>query len=291
VRRLLLEQRCIALKETELSMEDERQLQRLPPAFDGFFKTLEVIAKLVPPAVQRFTEVLEKITVHVDQLEEATGLSFVEILKRAQELIDEFPHRSQQTLTAMAEEGWFYDEDMALEDLSRYSDLLTSQQRPVLHQELTEHFTRRASAICIKTVERFPNRRLPLEQAFTAHERGQYFLSIPTLLSQVDGMCQEVCGPDNTMMSKRQIPGGASAAKTYDFVLQQSAQDAILGAFLAPLAQIIPLNEKVANLPSGFDGLNRHQVLHGLSDSYGTLDNSLRAISLIGYVSAMLKPT
>ncbi|WP_199728423.1 hypothetical protein, partial [Pseudoxanthomonas sp. SGNA-20] len=38
-------------------------------------------------------------------------------------------------------------------------------------------------------------------------------------------------------------------------------------------------------LPQGFDGLNRHAVLHGIDSNYATEVNGLRAISLLNLVA------
>ena len=57
---------------------------------------------------------------------------------------------------------------------------------------------------------------------------------------------------------------------------------------LSPLAESLSISMSKHERPEGFDGLNRHMVLHGESLDYDTRENSLKAISLIGYVGRVL---
>jgi hypothetical protein len=49
-----------------------------------------------------------------------------------------------------------------------------------------------------------------------------------------------------------------------------------------------PLTRDTRQLPAGFDGLNRHAVLHGTDPNYGTEVNSLRAVSVLNLASYLL---
>jgi len=71
--------------------------------------------------------------------------------------------------------------------------------------------------------------------------------------------------------------------------VEQIASDTYRAALLEPLAQTLPIGASQNERHDGFSELNRHMVLHGESLDYGTEKNSLKAISLINYVSIVLK--
>jgi hypothetical protein len=60
-----------------------------------------------------------------------------------------------------------------------------------------------------------------------------------------------------------------------------------MAAILSPLAETLPINASENERPRNFNGLNRHMVLHGESLDYGSKVNSLKAISLVNYVSCL----
>lgn len=61
-------------------------------------------------------------------------------------------------------------------------------------------------------------------------------------------------------------------------------------AYLAPLFQAIPLTYREGKRKQpGFQALNCHAVSHGEALDFGTEANELRAISLLNYVSYVLR--
>ena len=60
--------------------------------------------------------------------------------------------------------------------------------------------------------------------------------------------------------------------------------DTYRAALLSPLAAEHPISMSEAQRPPGFDGLNRHQILHGESLTYHTEMNSLKAVSLLSFL-------
>lgn len=70
--------------------------------------------------------------------------------------------------------------------------------------------------------------------------------------------------------------------------VEQIAVDTFRAVLLSPLAHSLPIGASEKERGAGFNELNRHMVLHGESLDYGTKTNSLKAISLINYVSHVL---
>jgi hypothetical protein len=146
--------------------------------------------------------------------------------------------------------------------------------------EMVKHFEERTAGIRAELAQAYPHRRAIVDAAFDAHLSGQYLVSIPVLLAQVDGICFDLANAHFFMGKERP----KVLAHAVEFAGSQIAR-----AFLAPLESemTIALSEKAR--PQGFTGLNRHMVLHGESVDYGTKENGLRAISLLNYMSQSLQ--
>ena len=127
---------------------------------------------------------------------------------------------------------------------------------------------------------RFPARAIILESAFNAHKRKEYALSIPVLLIQADGICYDLI--NKQLYSKKgKVPVVAEYAETI-------TADVFRSALLYPLTQPLPISASANERAEDFSDLNRHQVIHGESTTYDTEINSLKAISMLNYVSYVL---
>lgn len=187
----------------------------------------------------------------------------------------------------MADNGWYFDPEMGLSEIAVFGDLFAQGKVQDAETLLIKHFEQRAQAIMEKVIQSFPEREQAIRQAFYAHINGQYFLSVPVLLAQADGIFKSVW-KKHGVYATRTEKGGATVAKTANYVMDQIAQDTVVSVFLSPLECVTPLLEHFDDSKTVFDQLNRHAVLHGIDYDYGSKVNSLKAISFIGYVVAIL---
>ena len=105
-------------------------------------------------------------------------------------------------------------------------------------------------------------------------------MSVPAFLIQADGICFDLI--NKQLYSKRKnIPALNEYAKSI-------ASNALQSALLYPLTQPLPITASASERAEDFNELNRHQVIHGESIDYDTEINSLKAISLLSYVSCVL---
>ena len=130
-----------------------------------------------------------------------------------------------------------------------------------------------------KLVSEFPSRSAILRDAFDAHRRGKYTLSVPAFLTQVDGLFYDRC--DANLF----YGVGREALRKRVEAMPNELSRMYLGALLNTRLPLL-LSEK--HRPDDFSGLNRHQVLHGLVTDYGTQENSLRAVALLYYCAFVL---
>ncbi|MFL9928834.1 hypothetical protein P0D88_06090 [Paraburkholderia sp. RL18-103-BIB-C] len=191
-----------------------------------------------------------------------------------------YPDKMREGLVSMSQSGWYLDRDMGMSEPLRFKRAMADGRQADAEAEMVKHFEARTAGIRAELIQAYPHRREIFEAAFDAHLNGQYLVSIPVLLAQVDGICFDVANAHFFMGKERP----KVLAYAVEFAGSQIAR-----AFLAPLESemTIALSERAR--PQGFTGLNRHMVLHGESVDYGTKENGLRAISLLNYMSQSLQ--
>ena len=194
--------------------------------------------------------------------------------------LEAYPEKMREGLVAMSQSGWYLDHDMGMSEPLRFKQASDEGREAAAEAEMVKHFEERTAGIRAELIQAYPHRRAIFDAAFDAHLSGQYLVSIPVLLAQVDGICFDVANAHFFMRGER----SKVLAHAVEFAGSQIAR-----AFLAPLESemTIALSEKAR--PQGFTGLNRHMVLHGESLGYGTKENGLRAISLLNYMSQSLQ--
>jgi hypothetical protein len=202
----------------------------------------------------------------------------LESIRRAARLL---PTVTRDALMTLGNHGWYLDPSLAMQLLWELQSVLEQGDVENADRILCEYFEERLDAIEESLRQRFPHRAHLLSAAFDAHRRRQYELAIPVFLAQTDGICADLT---SRYLFLRQ-DGKPETAHYVETV----AADALQAAILSPLAEVLPIGMSRRERPDGFDALNRHMVMHGESLDYGTRLNSLKAISLLNYVSEVLE--
>lgn len=199
---------------------------------------------------------------------------------KIQESLKELPPRMREALLLLGQHGWYLDLEFALPGIWALEKALSEGDLASAEKGLINHFERRLDEIEEALTGKFPHRAQIIRSAFRAHRRGEYELSIPVLLAQTDGICKELT---SKYLFIRENKRPAVAAYT-----QQFLADTFQASLLSPLTEILPIGASHHERRADGDQLNRHAVLHGESVTYGTQANSLKAVSLINYISHVL---
>lgn len=176
----------------------------------------------------------------------------------------------------LAEHGWYLDPEMQISLPGFLAKSLGSKDHDEVVARVEEFFAARISAIEQSLARNYPERKHILRDAFEAHEQGKFNLSVPVFLTQADGMFSG----DLFTASTRQ-----DAAEKHKSASSEFCQE-FFGLFEEPL----PIWKTRPQRESSFDGLNRHQVLHGESTDFGKKRYSLQCISLLSFLNWVLNP-
>ena len=183
---------------------------------------------------------------------------------------EEQPRRDEESLTKLAHSGWFLGPHMpaaAIPRLGRAVEGMPNEVDEAVGQYVRQHLDDIEAAL----IETYPHRSHLFQEAFGAHRECWYSLSILAFLTQADGIFHERFG--NLFFAK----GRKDAVSTFS----SEVRGRFFQAVLHPLTVAAPLWEHTWCLDATFEGLNRHQVVHGMKVDYNTELSSLKAISLL----------
>lgn len=197
---------------------------------------------------------------------------------------NQFPADIEQTSISLMNRGWFiwffegYMDDFT-EKFKHLIKATESEQDLYMKKYVNERIEYIESELCIL----YPNRSEQIEQAFAAHQAQLYYSSVPVFIALAEGIGKEIF-PKLGIFSKQN-----GEPKTANLINQISGIDILEEAVLKPLKVKSNVTKSIHD-PSANDmkSFNRHLIMHGLSDSYGSEINSLKAISLVSFIHESL---
>ena len=261
------------------AQQDPETAKQFAETMKGVVEAYDRARPAVQLVAERFAAMLEKIQPALRGLQR-WWIEFHPNLVRLVEAAKAMPPVYREALMELGQRGWYLDGEMGLSTPVEFSRAIAAGQIEETEVALEDHFTMRLDAIESEIAAAFPSRARILAAAFRAHKDGLYACSIPVFLTQMDGICMEV-GNKYFFIRENKRPGIAGH-------VDQLSDNPLTAAMLAPLTEILPISAGPEARGPGFWQLNRHTVIHGESVDYDTRRNSLRAISLINYVSQML---
>lgn len=185
----------------------------------------------------------------------------------------------------MLELGWPPPKDPPIavmeEILTAYDEEGETVAREIADRLMTEMYNEDRIASMASDWQQNPllaRRWSILDAVIRAHHEGQYTLSVPVLLTQMEGLVAD--GVQHR---------GRMSQREYAIYLEErlASDDAGLSDLIAKeffLTIVLTGFCHGEPLPSG--GLSRHAILHGADADYGTATSSLKAIIMFDYLQA-----
>jgi hypothetical protein len=186
----------------------------------------------------------------------------------------------------LSDEGWYIDYDVAIPTLSRLYLEQIFNEHQVLDYYMIEHYKKKLPKIQSFFKEDYNLRSLIIEKAIQAHQKGDYELSTPVFLIQAEGIFHDLTTKDIFSKGKGKKKEN-TAANWYDSK-HQSTYDVRL-AILESLKFNSNLSANFSQATDFPNCLNRNLILHGRDLSYNSELNSSKAISLLLFVSTVVK--
>lgn len=226
---------------------------------------------------------------HPQSASDAVAAQIAAAIRSVQEIFTEvattfqkFPGEIRPAILSLANLGWFPSGEMGFSEIHAFRALCDSGDKSAVGIAMIEWLDGELGHIQTRASNRFPNRSHILSSAFRAHDAGQYELSVPVLMAQVEGMCLEVVGT-KLFSTKKDVPVTRAATERF-------SQMALSEALLLPIRELNGFTASEDKRDQWPDTPNRHEVLHGIATDYGTRENSFKTISLMEYFITFVAP-
>ena len=205
-----------------------------------------------------------------------------EELEKLKFAFKKYAEEGGQAYYELSKYGWYLNNDSTPGMVFGLMEKLESEGVDSLDKYMTEYYRIEQDSILYRLKNQHPTRTKIFDEAFTAYYEGNYYSSICLLLTQVDGICNDLTKKlfFRNQRNKKHIP------EVEEEVRKSSKQ--ILNILSSPLKQSTLINEHTENLCQFPSALNRHAIIHGYNIDYGTELNCLKIISFIGYINDVL---
>jgi len=187
----------------------------------------------------------------------------------------------KESIEAMINIGWYPDiNNFGLGSLMNLKDELSDSDTDEVNSVFVAFYTENISDVMKYLFEHYPHREKILSAAFDAHNAGNYILSIPVFLTQIDGIAIDTFKKHFFIKKK-----GTQNPEIMYAIEKMNGLGEFALALLTPLQSTQPIIYGEKQRDDEFNQFNRHQVIHGELLDYGIEVNSYKAISLLLYIA------
>jgi hypothetical protein len=173
----------------------------------------------------------------------------------------------EETDRIFAKYGWYIPRFIEVRIVFDILKLFEEEKGEEANKILVKYFKQNLKEIQDDLIRLHPDRGNVIREAFLAHKKKLYFSSTILFLSQADGICDSIIFTESKLKKIKN-------KKESHHIVKVLSESNSLTSYYNPIT-------KNSNF---FSDLNRHGVMHGVSNDYGTELNSLKALSLLSCV-------
>ncbi|MEL5897290.1 hypothetical protein AAGC94_04300 [Clostridium sporogenes] len=212
-----------------------------------------------------------------------------------------FPKKVKEINKELLKFGWYTFGEFSIDDINQLYNIIeeyktdndVKKYRENINKVMNDFINNELEELIKKILNIFPDRYKIIEDAYNAHKRGLYTLSIPVILIQADGICQEILGV--SLYSK---PRGKNEPKTKNSLesllkennIEVGKDSCIYSMLYYPLEILscLVVNtwdiDKKYNNNEIYSKFNRHAIIHGIDTRYNNRTNSNKCIAILSYL-------
>jgi hypothetical protein len=232
-----------------------------------------------------FKEINQRLEAQAPEIERAIKRLDVDVRRALLENDNKNPMTRLTDYRAIlwAQHGWFLSTwHTPLSLLAQTAELLGTDSHDMAEQAIANHFESTIQTTLSDLSNGNPERAHVIRDAFDAHSKQLYNLSIPVFLAQADGIGAAFFGV-NSIYTLSDVFEKVRARKMARDEDEMSSHMHFL------IASLGPINASRGKRAMYSHALNRHAVLHGESTDYGSKINSLKSISWLKFVSELVR--
>lgn len=269
-------------------LEPYRKIQKIFDSYQGFTD----IANAAQAAYQIFQLPLEEIRKSLEIIDNRNKVIANSLIPKYFEDFQEFGKRlsenlkkTPESLMLLSKYGWYLDFSSELYLPNQLGSLLKEDEVDKVDEILIEYYTENLDEILVNLSTKYPDRKEIFHQIISGHKEQKYYLTIPCILTQVDGICFDITTKKYFITEKKD--------KKFKYLPEVATEFAnisgsISEAFSMPILNQTTINSHESKVEKFPVKLNRHLIMHGVDKEFGTEKNSLKCLSLLVYLSDML---
>ncbi|WP_061334291.1 hypothetical protein, partial [Clostridium botulinum] len=277
-------------------------------------KNLQQVNKLseqIRDAYKNITNVIKPIQFqHQNIINDLAKISY-DMAKKFDDITNsinaiKFPEKVKEINTELLKFGWYTFGEFSINDINQLYNIIeeyktdndVKKYRENINKVMNDFINNESEELIKKILNIFPDRYKIIEDAYNAHKRGLYTLSIPVLLTQADGICKEMLGV--SLYSK---PRGKNEPKTKNSLesllkennIEVGKDSCIYSMLYYPLEILscLVVNtwdiDKKYNNNEIYSKFNRHAIIHGTDTGYNNRTNSNKCIAILYYLCDVKK--
>jgi len=212
-----------------------------------------------------------------------------------QEAAKKIPEDLKKIQKYLAEKSWYISLDLPIDLPRKIADLIVEGKDDEIEKAMQNYARLRVARVKEKVIKLYPQRKRILEDAFLAHQKKLYSLSIPIFLIQAEGISKEILGvslyakKNNIPNTKNKLAEQINKMKVGSIIIKPESYTNVLFEYFRFPTGININTKKQKNIKKKKDNcsveyLNRHSVLHGENLNYAIEANSLRAIFIFDFL-------
>jgi len=212
-----------------------------------------------------------------------------------QEAAKKIPEDLKKIQKYLAEKSWYISLDLPIDLPRKIADLIVEGKDDEIEKAMQNYARLRVARVKEKVIKLYPQRKRILEDAFLAHQKKLYSLSIPIFLIQAEGISKEILGvslyakKNNIPNTKNKLAEQINKMKVGSIIIKPDSYTNVLFEYFRFPTGININTKKQKNIMKKKDNcsveyLNRHSVLHGENLNYAIEANSLRAIFIFDFL-------
>jgi hypothetical protein len=250
------------------------------------------LSEITRLASERFQKPFEEINRFFEKINNSSILTAKNILSDFNENIKDIGKqfsenlkRTPGSLILLAKYGWYLDFESDINLPIELGNLITENKIEEVDSYLVKYYTKYLDQFFSNLFKNHPMREIIFTQIYEAHKSENYYISVPCVLSQIDGICFDYTSKKYFIKNKKD--------KQYKYLPEvaeefSNVSSSIVKAFIAPILTQNPMISHESSLNDYPVHLNRNTIMHGIDIEYGTQLNSLKCLSLLFYISDML---
>ncbi|MEY7999668.1 hypothetical protein AB8U03_05515 [Clostridium sp. Mt-5] len=268
----------------------------------GTIETMSKIYEVFQPYVNYISDYANNLVKCIQSSEVFNKIP--ELVLAMNDLKEKLPKRIKNVNIELLKFSWYTFGEFSIPDINdlyyvieeyKKSNNINDYKNNV-NRIMNDFIDNESDYIIQKTFQLFPTHKNIINDAYDAHKKELYTLSIPIFLIQADGICNEILGVSlyskihNKPKTKDKIKG---FLEKNDIDPETDNIEYLLIYHPLELLSSLAINtediDEKYNNNEIYSRFNRHGIIHGNDITYGNRTNSNKCISILAYLCDLKK--